>query len=84
MSITPNNAPTELNPVLVRLFKKRGFSPDEVKSLLSWDLKDIPNLTQMLDLEKSSHRILSAIEAGERIGIFGDYDVDGCTSCALL
>lgn len=84
MEITKNSAPTELNPVLVRLFKKRGFSPDEVRSMLSWDLKDLPDLTLMLDIEKSSHRILSAIEAGEKIGIFGDYDVDGCTSVALL
>jgi single-stranded-DNA-specific exonuclease len=77
-------SPTELHPVLVRLFKKRGFSPLEVQDMLSWNLKDIPALTQMIDLEKASSRIISAIENNEIIGVYGDYDVDGTTSCALL
>src|SRR5690606_15179969 len=66
------------------LFKKRGFSPLEVQDMLSWNLKDIPALTQMIDLEKASSRIISAIENNEIIGVYGDYDVDGTTSCALL
>lgn len=75
---------TELNPVLVRLFKKRGFSPLQVQDMLSWNLKDIPLLTQMLDIEKASARIIEAINNNEVIGVYGDYDVDGTTSCALL
>lgn len=75
---------SELNPVLVRLFKKRGFSPLEVQDMLSWNLKDIPQLTSMLDLEKASLRIIQAMSEGEKIGVYGDYDVDGTTSCALL
>lgn len=74
----------ELNPVLVRLFKKRGLSPSDVDGILSWNLKDIPALTEMLDLAKASERIIRAIEDGEKIGVYGDYDVDGTTSCALL
>lgn len=84
MEPTLSSAPTELNPVLVRLFKKRGFSPLEVQDLLSWNLKDLPELTNMLDLAKASERIIRAISEGERIGVYGDYDVDGTTSCALL
>jgi single-stranded-DNA-specific exonuclease len=38
----------------------------------------------MKDLAKSSARIISAIEKNEKIGVYGDYDVDGTTSCALL
>ena len=38
----------------------------------------------MIDLEKSSERLIRAIEDGEKIGVYGDYDVDGTTSCALL
>lgn len=79
-----SHTPSELNPVLVRLFKKRGFSPLEVQDLLSWNLKDLPALTEMLDLEKASGRIIKAISEGEIIGVYGDYDVDGTTSCALL
>lgn len=75
---------SELNPVLVRLFKKRGLSPADLDSMLSWNLKDIPTLTDMLDLGKASERLIRAIENGEKIGVYGDYDVDGTTSCALL
>src|SRR5690606_3097447 len=41
-------------------------------------------LTQMIDLERASERILRALSEGEKIGVYGDYDVDGTTSCALL
>lgn len=83
METTPAPA-SELNPVLVRLFKKRGFTPQEVQDLLSWNLKDLPELTQMKDLEKASQRIIEALEEDQKIGVYGDYDVDGTTSCALL
>ena len=77
--------PTQnLNPVLIRLFQKRGISPDQINEMLSWNLKDIPDLTQMIDLEKASKRIIDAIHNSEKIGVYGDYDVDGTTSCALL
>jgi single-stranded-DNA-specific exonuclease len=82
--IQQTSSPTELNPVLVRLFKKRGLSPADVDSILSWNLKDIPTLTDMIDLSKASERLIRAIEDGEKIGVYGDYDVDGTTSCALL
>lgn len=75
---------SELHPVLVRLFKKRGFSPLEVQDMLSWNLKDLPELTNMIDLAKASERILRAMNENETIGVYGDYDVDGTTSCALL
>lgn len=83
MELTSHTS-SELNPVLVRLFKKRGFSPLEVQDMLSWNLKDIPDLTKMIDLEKASQRLIKAMAEGETIGVYGDYDVDGTTSCALL
>lgn len=75
---------SQLNPVLARLFQKRGCSPEQVQELLSWNLKDIPDLTQLIDLKKASERIIRAISESEKIGVYGDYDVDGTTSCALL
>jgi single-stranded-DNA-specific exonuclease len=72
------------NELLERLFKKRNLSQNQLKELLSWDLKSIPDLTKLIDLEKAADRIIIAIERKEKIGIFGDYDVDGTTSCALL
>src|SRR5665647_1246833 len=84
METTSAPASSELNPVLVRLFKKRGISPTDVQDMLSWNLKELPELTKMIDLEKASQRLIQAISEGESIGVFGDYDVDGTTSCALL
>jgi single-stranded-DNA-specific exonuclease len=84
MQLTSQSPSTELHPVLVRLFKKRGFSPLNVQDMLSWNLKDLPSLTQMIDLEKASERLIEAVSHGEKIGVYGDYDVDGTTSCALL
>lgn len=84
MELTSQESTTQLHPVIARLFKKRGFTPDQVAEMLSWNLKEIPDLTQMKDLAKSSQRILKALNENEKIGIYGDYDVDGTTSCALL
>ncbi len=38
----------------------------------------------MIDMEKTALRIIEAVENKEKIGIYGDYDVDGTTSCALF
>lgn len=55
-----------------------------IQEFLSWDLKTIPDLSSLKDLKKASHRIIEAINSNEKIGIYGDYDVDGTTSCALF
>ncbi len=81
---TQTAPPQDLHAVLVRLFKKRGLAPTDVQDMLSWNLKDLPELTNMIDLQKASERLIRAVKDGEKIGVFGDYDVDGTTSCALL
>ncbi len=73
-----------LNPVITRLFSKRGITPEDIPQFLSWNLNDIPDLTNMIDLKKASQRLITAMDKGEKIAIYGDYDVDGTTSCALL
>lgn len=85
MELTQATSQTSsLNPVLIRLLQKRGITPSVIQDMLSWNLKDIPDLTSMLDLAKASKRIIEAMKNNEKIGIYGDYDVDGTTSCALL
>ncbi len=74
----------ELHPIIQRLFEKKGFDKKQIENFLSWDLKSIPSLTSLLDLDVASKRIITAIENNEKIGVYGDYDVDGTTSCALL
>ena len=44
----------------------------------------LPEPWKLKDIDKGAHRIVDAILEGEKIVIFGDYDVDGTTSCALL
>ena len=74
----------ELHPVIQRLFNKRGFKPQDIEKFLSWDLKSLPDLSSLKDLDKAALRLIAAVENKEKIGIYGDYDVDGTTSCALF
>jgi len=74
----------ELHPVIEKLFLKRGLNPQEITDFLSWDLKDLPNLRSLKDLTKAAHLIIEAMEKKQKIAVYGDYDVDGTTSCALL
>jgi single-stranded-DNA-specific exonuclease len=53
---------------------------NQEKSLLS----HLPEPWQMKDIYKAANRIIDAISKQEKITIYGDYDVDGTTSCAML
>ena len=59
--------------------KKRMF-----KLFYHRQLKTLPNPGIINDMEKSSKRALQAISKKQKIGIFGDYDVDGASASALL
>jgi single-stranded-DNA-specific exonuclease len=74
----------KLHPVVERLFKKKGLNLTEIQNFLSWDIKSLATLNQLKDLEKSSLKIIKTMAKKEKIGVYGDYDVDGTTSCALL
>lgn len=66
-----------------KLSELRGFS--ESASLLDKELLAfLPSWTSLKDINVAVKRIISAISARERIVIFGDYDVDGTSSCAML
>jgi single-stranded-DNA-specific exonuclease len=73
-----------LHPVIERLFNKRDWDNQQVDEFLSWDLKSLPSLTSMLGTKETAERIIKAVDSKEAIGIYGDYDVDGTTSCALF
>jgi len=74
----------QFHPIIKRLFEKKGLDQNGINEFLSWDLKQLPDLTAMNDMEKTSKRIIEALDNNEKIGIYGDYDVDGTTSCALF
>jgi single-stranded-DNA-specific exonuclease len=73
-----------IHPVLKRILLKRGYNSENINDFFSWNLTELPDLTQMHDLSKAGQRIIEAVEQNQLIGIYGDYDVDGTTSCALL
>jgi single-stranded-DNA-specific exonuclease len=71
----------QLHPIIQRLFDKKGLDQKKIEQFLSWDLKSLPELK---DIELASKRIIEAVNLNQKIGVYGDYDVDGTTSCALL
>lgn len=74
-----------LPEVLCRLLVHRGVSWEEAEDYLAPSLRNLmPDPFLLRDMDKAVARIIAAIEAGETIGIFGDYDVDGATSSAVL
>jgi single-stranded-DNA-specific exonuclease len=75
----------EISPVLARLLALRGITIAEAADYLAPKLKNLlpdPNLLKDMDLAVA--RVAAALNAGERIAVFGDYDVDGSTSAAIL
>jgi len=75
----------DLPLVLAQLLAARGVAPGEVQDVLNPTLKRLlPEPSTFKDMEKAVARAREAIENGERIAIFGDYDVDGSCSAALL
>ena len=80
------NAARNMNvPKLVaQLMLNRGISAPDFKAFLSKSKQGILNPMTMLDMDKATDWIIDAINNGEHLAIYGDYDVDGITSTALL
>ena len=76
---------TGLSPILCRLLILRGIrSKVEVQKFFNPQLNELLNPFLMEDMDKAVARINCAIERGERILVYGDYDVDGTTAVALV
>ena len=74
-----------LDEITAKLLTLRNIKKEDISSFLNPSIKNfLPNPNNLLDMEKSSLRTLEAIKNKEKIGVFGDYDVDGATSTALL
>ena len=66
------------------LFRKDFANADEVQGFLQPRLKSLSDPFLLPNMEAAVRRILAALDQHERIVLFGDYDVDGVTSLALL
>jgi single-stranded-DNA-specific exonuclease len=76
---------TGLRSLTARILVSRGVvAPDEVSRFLNPRLSDLRKPDGMADLDRAIDRLMRAIRDGEKIGVFGDYDVDGITTAAIL
>lgn len=75
----------KIHPVLCRLLTQRGIKTfDEARDFFRPSLNHLHDPWLMKDMEKAVERIISAMEAQEKILVFGDYDVDGTTAVASM
>lgn len=74
-----------INEVLCRILVQRGIRTfDEARHFFRPQLTDLHDPWLMKDMDKAVGRILSALDRGEKILVFGDYDVDGTTAVACV
>jgi len=68
-----------------QLLLARGVAEDDLARHRDPRIRDfLPDPSEFADMDKAAVRLADAVESGETIAIFGDYDVDGATSAALL
>ena len=71
--------------LLSRVLAGRGITPGNAQDYLDPTLKNLlPDPYCLKDVEAAAKRIALAIERGETVAVFGDYDVDGAAASALL
>lgn len=73
-----------LEPVLLEILLRRGFDTvEKIKQCLYGNMDDILRNIHMKDSDKAVIILKNAIEQGEKIAIYRDYDCDGCCSAAV-
>ncbi|MDC8005177.1 single-stranded-DNA-specific exonuclease RecJ [Aureisphaera galaxeae] len=74
-----------IDPILASLLVQRGIETFEAaKKFFRPSLEDLHDPFLMKDMQKAVDRIEKALQSGENIMVYGDYDVDGTTSVALV
>ena len=82
LSMTQRHNVSEL---LARVLSGRDVPIDDVAAFLDPTIRHLmPDPDVLTDMQAAASRIADAVETGEQIAIFGDYDVDGATSAAVL
>jgi single-stranded-DNA-specific exonuclease len=75
----------DLPELLGRVLAARGVLPDEVEVFLDPTIKALmPDPSVVRGMDTAAARLADSIERGDRIAVFGDYDVDGACSSALM
>ena len=74
-----------LPDLVAQLLLARGVTPDDLDRQRSPSLREfLPDPSIFQDMDVAADRLAQAVLSGERVTIYGDYDVDGATSAALL
>jgi single-stranded-DNA-specific exonuclease len=74
-----------LDEIVAKLLSIRKIKKEEINFFLNPSIKNsLPNPYSLNDMQKAIDRTISCIISNEKVGIFGDYDVDGATSTAIL
>lgn len=75
----------QMPELLGRVLAARGVDIDGAAQFLTPSLRELmPDPKSLTDMEAAANRLATAINDGQKVAIFGDYDVDGATSSALL
>ncbi len=80
-----NGSPGSFPPILEHLIRQRGLPGGmDLESYLRPKLKDLSDPFLIPDMRPAVDRVLRAVDQGEKICVFGDYDVDGVASITLM
>lgn len=71
-------------PLLRRVLAARGLDQADAAAFLTPSLRDLHDPSLLPGLDRASERLLDALRRGERVVIYGDYDVDGITAATVL
>ncbi len=78
----PGFAPDDL---VTQLLLSRGCPRDELEAHKNPSIRGfMPDPSIFRDMDTAAERLADAVQAGEQVAVFGDYDVDGATSAALM
>jgi single-stranded-DNA-specific exonuclease len=71
--------------ILARIIAARGVSIETADEYLNPTIRGLmPDPSTLADMDKLAARLVAAITNNEKVALFGDYDVDGASSCALM
>ena len=74
-----------IDPVIARIIRNRDITGDEaIEEYLNGTLADIPSWKLLKDIDKAVEIISGKIDAGTKMRIIGDYDIDGVTATYIL
>ncbi len=85
MDLSRGGTATVAHDIVTQLLLARGVAEADLTRNRTPTLRDfLPDPSEFNDMDTAADRLAQAVLSGERITVYGDYDVDGATSAALL